>query len=42
MLPRTKIMVSENFNPTLGTKGFFSRAAEMLRGRLQAVRMKSL
>ena len=40
MLPRTKIMVSENFNPTLGTN-FFSRAAEMLRGRLQAVRMKS-
>ena len=42
MLPRTKIMVSENFNPTLGTKGFFSRAVDMLRGRPQAVRMKSL
>ena len=42
MLPSTKIMVSENFNPTLGTKGFFSRAVDMLRGRPQAVRMKSL
>lgn len=42
MLPSTKIMVSENFNPTLGTKGFFSRAVGMLRGRPQAVRMKSL
>ena len=42
MLSKTKIMVSENFNPTLGTESFFSRAVEMLRGRPQAVRMKSL
>lgn len=37
MLPRTKIMVPENFNPTLGTKGFFLRTAEMLRCRPQAI-----